>query len=70
MKNPKFVLVSLLFVPFLAFAQGTPVQLPSAGITPESSFYFLDRLGENLRQFFTFNPEAKAKLQIEFAGER
>lgn len=70
MKNTKFVLVSLLFVPFLAFAQSPQVALPSAGLTPESSFYFLDRLGENLRQFFTFNPEAKAKLQIEFVGER
>lgn len=70
MKNTKFVLISLLFVPFLVFAQSSQTTLPSAGITPESSFYFLDRLGENLRQFFTFNPEAKAKLQIEFAGER
>ena len=70
MKNTKFVLISLLFVPFLVFAQSSQTTLPSAGLTPESSFYFLDRLGENLRQFFTFNPEAKAKLQIEFAGER
>lgn len=44
--------------------------LPSAGITPESPFYFLDMLGENLQEFFTFNPESKAKLQIKFAGER
>ena len=70
MKNTKFVLIALLFVPFLVFAQSSQTTLPSAGITPESSFYFLDRLGENLRQFFTFSPEAKAKLQIEFAGER
>jgi len=53
-----------------ALAQKPQVTLPSAGLTPESPFYFLDRLGENLQQFFTFNPEAKAKLQIEFAGER
>ena len=64
------ILVSSLFVGGTAFAQSPQVALPSAGLTPESSFYFLDRLGENLRQFFTFNPEAKAKLQIEFAGER
>ncbi len=70
MKNTKIVLIALLFAPFLVFAQSSRTTLPSAGITPESSFYFLDRLGENLRQFFTFNPEAKAKLQIEFAGER
>jgi len=64
------ILVSSLFVGGTAFAQSPQAALPSAGLTPESSFYFLDRLGENLRQFFTFNPEAKAKLQIEFAGER
>lgn len=67
----KFVLVTLfVFASGTVFAQGIQVNLPSAGLTPESSFYFLDRLGENLRQFFTFNSEAKAKLQIEFAGER
>jgi len=64
------MLVSSLLVGGAVFAQSPQVALPSAGLTPESSFYFLDRLGENLRQFFTFNPEAKAKLQIEFAGER
>ena len=66
-----FALVALFaFASGTAFAQSSQVALPSAGLTPESSLYFLDRLGENLRQFFTFNPEAKAKLQIEFAGER
>ena len=66
-----FILVALFaFTSNTAFAQSPQVTLPSAGLTPESSFYFLDRLGENLRQFFTFNPEVKAKLQIEFAGER
>ena len=70
MENTKIIAVSLLFVPFLAFAQSPQTAPPSAGLTPGSSLYFLDRLGENLRQFFTFNPEAKAKLQIEFAGER
>lgn len=70
MKPLKIITVSLLAVPFFAFAQSQPVVLPAAGITPESPFYFLDRIGENLRQFFTFNPEAKARLQLEFAAER
>lgn len=69
MNTIKVIVTSILFVPFLAFAQNQPV-LPSAGISPESPFYFLDLLGEKLQDFFTFNPEAKAKLQIEFAGER
>ncbi len=53
-----------------AFAEDKQVQLPPAGLTPESPFYFFDRLGERIQEFFTFNPKAKAKLQIEFAGER
>ncbi len=66
-----FAVISMFaFTGGAAFAQSQQVALPSAGLTPESPFYFLDRLGEGLRQFFTFNPEAKAKLQIEFAGER
>lgn len=47
-----------------------PGRLPSAGLTPESPFYFLDKFGEALQEFFTFNPEAKARLQITFAAER
>ena len=66
-----FALVALLVLTSsTVFAQSTEVKLPSAGLTPASPLYFLDRFGENFRQFFTFNPEAKAKLQIEFAGER
>lgn len=48
--------ISLLFVPALVFAQSPQVALPSAGLTPESNFYFLDKFGEALREFFTFNP--------------
>ncbi|MEK7636633.1 MAG: DUF5667 domain-containing protein [Patescibacteria group bacterium] len=69
MKIIKSILISLLFVPFFVFAQNQVV-LPSAGLTPESSFYFLDTLGEALREFFTFTPERKAHLQIAFANER
>lgn len=70
MKSTIPVLISLWFVPFLMFAQGAQFTLPNAGLTPENPLYFLDRLGEQVQQFFTFNPEAKAKLQIEFAEER
>jgi len=48
----------------------TGVVSTDAGLTPESPFYFLDRLGEFLREFFAFSPEAKVKLKIEFAKER
>lgn len=56
-------------MPFLAFAQTQSV-LPSAGLTPESPFFFLDRLGEKIQEFLTFNPEGKMHLQITFATER
>lgn len=69
MNTIKIFVISLLIVPVLAFAQnGTP--LPNAGLTPESPFYFLDRIGEAMRDFLTFNPEAKARLQVAYAGER
>jgi len=68
MKIIKSILLSLLFIPALVFAQAQP--LPNAGLTPESPFYFLDKLGETLQEFFTFNPESKARLQVAFVTER
>lgn len=69
MNTVKSIFISMLLVPVLVFAQNqTP--LPSAGLTPESPFYFLDKFGEVLRTFFTFNPDGKAHLQITFAAER
>ena len=66
-----FALVALFaFASGTAFAQSPQVTLPSAGLTPESNFYFLDKFGEALQQFFTFNPDGKARLQITFAAER
>ncbi len=67
MKTIKLAVFSLLIAPVLAFAQA---EAPSAGLTPESPFYFLDRIGEAIQRVFTFNPEAKAKLEISLAGER
>lgn len=70
MKYISYAVVSLLVAPFLAFAQTQSSALPNAGLTPESPLYFLDKLGENLQRFFTFNPESKARLEITFAKER
>ncbi|MEW6407806.1 MAG: DUF5667 domain-containing protein [Patescibacteria group bacterium] len=69
MKTIKYIFISLLFIPVLAFAH-EQVALPNAGLTPENTFYFVDKLGEALRELFTFNPDAKAHLQIDFAAER
>lgn len=53
----------------LSLAQ-TTTSLPPAGLTPSNFFYFLDRWGEAIQEFFTFGPDAKAMLQLQFAGER
>lgn len=39
-------------------------------ILPDSPFFFLDRLKQNVRLALSFSPEAKAKLHAEIAGER
>jgi hypothetical protein len=69
--NKKIIAIAVFGV--LMFSGVTSAQtsdLPNAGLTPESNFYFLDKFGEALREFFTFNPEGKARLQITFAAER
>ena len=65
----KLLITFLFLIPILVFAQNQ-VTLPRPGLTPDSPFYFLDRFFETLQEFFTFNPEAKARLQVTFAGER
>ncbi|MBU6141553.1 hypothetical protein KGO95_00350 [Patescibacteria group bacterium] len=44
--------------------------LPTAALTPASPFYFLTQWGEALQEFFTFSPEAKAQLELQFAAQR
>ncbi len=51
------------------FAQNQVV-LPNAGLTPNSPFYFLEVIVEEIGEFFTFNAEAKVKLQEKRAIER
>lgn len=66
-----YLLAVLLLSSGIVFAQTqNGSTLPNPGITPESSFYFFDRFGEALREFFSFSPEGKARLQITFAAER
>ncbi len=64
-----FIILPLVFAAAPALGQ-EQAELPGAGITPASPFYFLDRLGEALQEFFAFNPEDKARLQVTFAAER
>jgi hypothetical protein len=77
MKLKKFrtILISCLIITSLlfggtAYAQDEELPLPDPGITPDSPFYFLDMFFEGMQEFFTFNPEAKARLHVAFAAER
>ena len=65
----KYIIALLILAPFFVFAQSQAL-LPRAGLVPGSPFYFLDKLGEAIQEFMTFNPQAKARLQITFAAER
>jgi len=77
MKLKKFrtILISCLIIISLLFggtaqAQDEESPLPDPGITPDSPFYFLDGFFEDIQEFFTFNPQAKARLHVAFAAER
>ena len=39
-------------------------------ILPDSPFFFFDQLKQEVRLFFAFSPEAKAKIHAAVAGER
>ncbi|MBZ1345402.1 MAG: hypothetical protein KY055_02090 [Candidatus Nealsonbacteria bacterium] len=75
--SKKIIVISLLFVGLLFTQVSTQAQiqdplpeLPGAGLTPNSPFYFLERVNEAIGEFLTFNTEAKAKLQVGRALER
>jgi len=67
----KFISVSLLGVMLLGgIASAQTPELPSAGITPGSPFFFLDRFFENIGTFFTFGDAKKAQRFVALAEER
>lgn len=64
---------SLLIVGGLFLAQHIIAQeseLPSPGLTPDSPFYFLDKLSKKINLFFTLDPVKKAKKATQYAEER
>lgn len=62
------ILISFL-LPVLAFGQENS-GLPKPGLTPDSSFYFLDIVSEKINLFFTFNPVRKIQKSLSYAAER
>lgn len=55
---------------FSTVALAKDFSLPEAGLTPDSSFYFLKSWKENVQTFFTFNAKQKAKQYLHLAGVR
>ncbi len=62
------ILVGLLLFSGVALAQ--TAELPSAGITPGSPFFFIERLFEDMGTFFTFGDANKARRAIALAEKR
>ncbi len=58
----------------VATASALPVISPTTEgpglIMPDSPFFFLDQLKQDIRLAFAFNPEDKAKVNAQIAGER
>jgi len=75
MKYKKFaiILITCLITTSFLFTGTVYAQdeeLPDPGITPDSPFYFFDKLGKNIGMFFTFGPENKARKALKYAEER
>lgn len=80
MKKIIFTSAFLVSLPFFAVAEqytetqsSVPVPvvtLKDPGFVPGGFLYFFDRLGEGFHFFYTFKPEAKARLALSYAEER
>lgn len=68
--NKIFIMIMALMILFIPGAFAVETAQVEAGLTPDSPFYFMDRLGESLSVAFTFNDEGKAVKHLEFAEER
>lgn len=64
-----YLFVALFLLGGVSFAKAQDTEV-DPGVTAESSLFFVDRLGEALRQIFTFDNDAKARLRVDIAEER
>ncbi|HDM32116.1 MAG TPA: hypothetical protein ENG32_02025, partial [bacterium] len=60
--------IFILGVGFHVFSQ--EIELPAPGLTPDSPFYFLERIFEKIGTFFTFDELKKAERYAKLAAER
>jgi hypothetical protein len=62
-------LVMVFTIPASVFATEADT-LPNPGITPDSPFYFADKLGDQISMMFIFKPDGKVQKALRYAEER
>jgi len=62
-----FILLFMLLIPATALAESTDTE---AGTTPDSLFYWFDKMAERIFLLFTFDPQDKAEALSKIGLER
>jgi len=71
MRKVSLLIASLLLASFIgAGVLAQEAGLPNPGLTPDSAFYFLERISEGIGTFFTFGDLKKAERYTALATER
>jgi len=70
MKKISLIIVSLVLVGFVGTALAQEAELPAPGTTPDSPFYFLETIAEEIVTFFNFGDLKKAARYTALAAER
>lgn len=70
MRKISLIVVLLVLVGFIGGASAQATELSNPGLTPDSPFYFLERISEEIRTFFTFGDLKKAARYTALADER
>ena len=70
MKKISLILASLILVSLIGTVLAQETELPDPGLTPDSPFYFLERISEEIGTFFTFGDLKKAERYAALATER
>jgi glutaredoxin len=70
MKTMSLIIISMFLFSIGAGASAQETDLPDPGLTPDSPFYFLERVVEEIGTFFTFGDLKKAERYATLAAER
>jgi len=70
MRKITLTLALLFSVGFAGNVLAQEIELPDAGLTPDSPFYFLERISEGIGTFFTFGDLNKATRYAALAAKR